>query len=62
MPLSLVLCRRVPAVLFAHVTSGYRPYVPEHLLLPPGLREWRPKGHLAFLVSDSIEKEQRQIQ
>ena len=34
-----------------------RPYVPEQdLLLPPSLRDWLPKGHLAFFVSDLVEQ------
>ncbi|HLH38650.1 MAG TPA: hypothetical protein VKX39_05840 [Bryobacteraceae bacterium] len=33
--------------------ESYRPYYPdEDLLLPPSLRDWLPKDHLAYFVSD----------
>ena len=39
------------------MAKTYRPYVPEQdLLLPPGLRDWLPEGHLAFFVSDLVEQ------
>jgi transposase len=44
-----------------YYTSGdgqdLSPYVPEQdLLLPPSLRERLPENHLAFLVSDLIDR------
>jgi hypothetical protein len=34
-----------------------RPYAPEQgLLLPPSLRDWLPKNHLAFFVSELIDQ------
>ena len=39
------------------MAKTYRPYVPEQdLLLPPSLRDWLPEGHLAFFVSDLIDR------
>jgi transposase len=35
----------------------YRPYEPDQiLLLPPSVKDWLPKGHLAHFVSDLAEK------
>ena len=37
--------------------KGYRPYYPEQdLLLPPSLRDWLPENHLAYFVSDVVDK------
>ena len=34
-----------------------RPYLPEQdLLMPPSLREWLPEDHLAFFVSDLVNR------
>ncbi|MFH1572936.1 MAG: hypothetical protein ABIG68_03080 [Acidobacteriota bacterium] len=34
-----------------------RPYMPEQdLLLPPSLREWLPEDHIAFCVSNLIDR------
>jgi transposase len=39
------------------MAKTYRPYVPEQdLLLPPSLREWLPEDHLAFFVSDLVDR------
>ena len=39
------------------MAKTYRPYMPEQdLLLPPSLRDWLPKDHLAFFVSDLIDQ------
>ena len=39
------------------MAKTYRPYVPEQdLLLPPSLRDWLPENHLAYFVSDLIDR------
>jgi transposase len=39
------------------MTKDYRPYSPEQdFLLPPSLREWLPGNHLAYFVSDMIDR------
>ena len=36
--------------------TSFRPYQPKQkLLLPPDLRDWLPKGHLAYQVSDLVD-------
>jgi len=36
--------------------TTFRPYQPDQgLLLPEGLREWLPEGHLAYYVGDLVE-------
>jgi transposase len=38
--------------------KAYRPYVPEQdLLLAPSLREWLPENHLAYFVSEVIDRQ-----
>lgn len=38
------------------MTTSYRPYAPDQvLLLPPSLNEWLPEGHLAYFVSDTVD-------
>jgi hypothetical protein len=40
------------------MAKAYRPYVPEQdFLLPPSLREWLPKDHVAYFVSDKVQGE-----
>lgn len=37
--------------------TSFLPYQPDQdLLLPPSLREWLPEGHLAFFVSDVVDR------
>ena len=37
--------------------KSYRPYYPDaELLLPPSLREWMPEDHLAYFVSDVVDR------
>ncbi len=37
--------------------TNFLPYQPDQdLLLPPSLREWLPEGHLAFFVSDVVDR------
>jgi transposase len=39
------------------MAKSYRPYLPEQdLLLPPSLRDWLPKNHLAYFVSDVMDQ------
>lgn len=39
------------------MAKTYRPYVPEQdLLLPPSLRDWLPDDHLAYFVSDLVDR------
>ncbi|HEX2462274.1 MAG TPA: hypothetical protein VHJ58_19155 [Vicinamibacterales bacterium] len=43
------------------MAKTYRPYLPEQdLLLPPSLRDWLPEDHLAYFVSDLIDRVSRQ--
>jgi transposase len=35
--------------------TTFRPCAPDQsLLLPPSLRDWLPKGHLAFSIADTV--------
>ena len=35
---------------------SYRPYEPEQeMLLPVSLQDWRPKGHLAYVIGDTVD-------
>ena len=39
------------------MTRLFRPYdLDQRLLLPPDLREWLPKGHLALFISDVVDE------
>lgn len=39
------------------MSKTYRPYEPDQmLLLPPSIKDWLPKGHLAHFVSDTVEE------
>ena len=39
------------------MSKTYRPYEPDQiLLLPPSVKDWLPKGHLAHFVNDVAEK------
>ena len=39
------------------MSKSYRPYGPEQqLLLPEALQEWLPREHMAYFISDVIEK------
>ena len=39
------------------MSKTYRPYEPDQmLLLPPSIKDWLPKGHLAHFVSDTVDE------
>lgn len=39
------------------MAKTYRAYLPEQdLLLPPSLRDWLPEDHLAYFVSDVVDR------
>lgn len=39
------------------MAKTYRPYLPEQdLLLPPSLRDWLPKNHVVYFVSDLMDQ------
>jgi transposase len=36
--------------------SAYRPYEPDQvMLLPASLQDWRPEGHLAYFINDTVD-------
>lgn len=38
------------------MTTSYLPYEPQQqMLLPHALQDWRPEGHLAYYISDTID-------
>ncbi len=39
------------------MSKTYLPYDPDQrLLLPAALREWRPEGHLAYFISNVVDR------
>jgi hypothetical protein len=42
---------------FARMAKEFLPYsIDQRLLLPPGMRDWLPEGHLALFVDDPVEQ------
>ena len=40
------------------MSKSYRPYDPDQqMLLPTALREWLPDDHLAYFISDALDKQ-----